>query len=158
MLLSVVIVPLFFLSSFKSWSSALCPIQLSSNKHGSESGSHLAVFVWVFVTPWTGLFMKFSRQEYWSGLPYPSPGDLPYPGIKPRSPVSQILYNLSYPGSQSRHRILKHKRILKQKKKINIKIQCMLMILPSKCRRLIFNFFFSPLHVSPNIEIQPLRY
>ena len=31
----------------------------------------------------------FSRQEYWSGLPYPSPRDLPYPGIEPRSPALQ---------------------------------------------------------------------
>ena len=31
--------------------------------------------------------MGFSRQEYWSGLPFPSPGDLPDPGIKPRSPA-----------------------------------------------------------------------
>ena len=44
------------------------------------------------VTPWTvahlaPLFMGFSRQEYWSGLPYPPPGDLPDPGIKPVSPA-----------------------------------------------------------------------
>ena len=32
--------------------------------------------------------VEFSRQEYWSGLPFPSPGDLPHPGIKPMSPVS----------------------------------------------------------------------
>ena len=43
-------------------------------------------------TPWTGawqvpLTMGFPRQEYWSGLPFPSPGDLPYPGIKPMSPA-----------------------------------------------------------------------
>ena len=31
--------------------------------------------------------MGFSRQEYWSGLPFPSPGDLPDPGIKPGSPA-----------------------------------------------------------------------
>ena len=31
--------------------------------------------------------MGFSRQEYWSGLPFPSPGDLPDPGIEPRSPL-----------------------------------------------------------------------
>ena len=31
--------------------------------------------------------MEFSRQEYWSGLPFPSPGDLPDPGIEPRSPA-----------------------------------------------------------------------
>ena len=33
--------------------------------------------------------MGFSRQEYWSGLPFSSPGDLPDPGIEPRSPVLQ---------------------------------------------------------------------
>ena len=33
--------------------------------------------------------MGFSRQEYWSGLPFPSPGDLPDPGIEPRSPALQ---------------------------------------------------------------------
>ena len=33
--------------------------------------------------------MKFSRQEYWSGLPFPSPGDLPDPGIEPGSPTLQ---------------------------------------------------------------------
>ena len=35
------------------------------------------------------LSMGFSRQEYWSGLPFPSPGDLPDPGIEPRSPALQ---------------------------------------------------------------------
>ena len=45
------------------------------------------------------LFTGFSRQEYWSGLPFPSPGDLPDPGIKPRSPALQILYGLSHLGS-----------------------------------------------------------
>ena len=33
----------------------------------------------------------FSRQEYWSGLPFPPPGDLPYPGIEPESPMSPAL-------------------------------------------------------------------
>ena len=46
----------------------------------------------LFVTPWTiayqaPLSLGFSRQEYWSGLPFPSPGDLLYPGIEPRSPA-----------------------------------------------------------------------
>ena len=35
------------------------------------------------------LSMEFSRQEYWSGLPFPTPGDLPDPGIKPGSPALQ---------------------------------------------------------------------
>ena len=46
----------------------------------------------LFVTPWTVAHqappsMGFSRQEYWSGLPFPSPGDLPDPGIQPTSPA-----------------------------------------------------------------------
>ena len=48
--------------------------------------------VQLFATPWTVAHqappsMGFSREEYWSGLPFPSPGDLPYPGIEPRSPT-----------------------------------------------------------------------
>ena len=51
-------------------------------------------FAVIFVTPWTTahqapLSMRFSRQGYWSGLPFPSPGDLPNPGIEPRSPALQ---------------------------------------------------------------------
>ena len=40
-------------------------------------------------SPQATLSMGFSRQEYWSGLPFPSPGDLPEPGIEPRSPTLQ---------------------------------------------------------------------
>ena len=43
------------------------------------------------------LSMEFSRQEYWSGLPFPSPGELPDPGIKPRSPALQVDSLLSEP-------------------------------------------------------------
>ena len=43
------------------------------------------------------LSMRFSRQEYWSGLPFPSPGDLPNPGIKPGSPELQSDALLSKP-------------------------------------------------------------
>ena len=46
----------------------------------------------LFAAPWTVAYqappsMGFSRQEYWNGLPFPSPGDLPDPGIKSRSPA-----------------------------------------------------------------------
>ena len=45
------------------------------------------------------LSMELSRQKYWSGLPFPSPGDLPKPGIEPRlRHCRQILYQLSYEG------------------------------------------------------------
>ena len=49
------------------------------------------------------LSMKFSRQEYWSGLPFPSPEDLPDPGIELRSPALQAdsLNHLSHQGSPS---------------------------------------------------------
>ena len=48
----------------------------------------------LFATPWTVAYqappsMGFSRQEFWSGLPFPSPGDLPDPGIEPGSPAFQ---------------------------------------------------------------------
>ena len=66
---------------------------------------HLFLILWcevkslsrvqLYVTPWTvayqaPLSMGFSRQECWSGLPFPSPGDLPDPGIEPRSPTLQV--------------------------------------------------------------------
>ena len=41
------------------------------------------------IAPQAPLSMGFSRQVYWSGLPFPSPGDLPNPGTEPRSPVLQ---------------------------------------------------------------------
>ena len=51
--------------------------------------------VLLFATLWTvanqaPLSMVFSRQEYWSRLPFPSPGDLPNPGIEPGSPALQV--------------------------------------------------------------------
>ena len=57
------------------------------------------------VTPWTVAYqappsMEFSRQEYWSGLPFPSAGNLPNPGIKPTSLTLQvILYQLIHQES-----------------------------------------------------------
>ena len=56
--------------------------------------SHLS-HVQLFVTLWTvalqaPLSMGFSKQKYWSGLPCPPPGDLPNPGIEPRSPALQV--------------------------------------------------------------------
>ena len=54
----------------------------------------LVTRVQLFVTPWTVACQappsrEFSRQEHWSGLPFSSPGVLPDPGIKPRSPALQ---------------------------------------------------------------------
>ena len=57
-------------------------------------------------SPWTAarqapLSMGFSRQEYWSGLPFPSPGDLPNPGIEPGSPTLQADILPSEPPGKS---------------------------------------------------------
>ena len=57
-------------------------------------GGLVAKFCLILATLWTvacqaPLSMGFSRQEYWSGLLFPSPGDLPHPGIEPWSPALQ---------------------------------------------------------------------
>ena len=67
-----------------------CTEILSSISHGG--GGLVAKFCLTLVIPWTvahqaPLSMGFSRQEYFSGLPFPSPRDLPDPGIEPRSPA-----------------------------------------------------------------------
>ena len=64
--------------------------------------------VQLFATPWTvahqaPVVMEFPRQEYWSGLPFPSPGDLPDPGIEPTFPALQAdSLPLSHQGSPYR--------------------------------------------------------
>ena len=67
----------------KILTSTLCIVKVKSLSH-----------VRLFVTPWTTAYqappsMGFSRQEYWSELPFPSPGHLPDPGIEPRSTALQ---------------------------------------------------------------------
>ena len=76
-------------------------------------GTCMVCHIRLFVTPWTVLHqaplsMEFPRQEYWSGLPFPTPGDPPNPGIKPPSlaltgkffttvpPGKTILYYILY--------------------------------------------------------------
>ena len=90
-----------------------CLLAMSSHSQRKEQGSSLVVLkvksfsrVRLFATPWTvayqaSLSMGFSRQEYWSGLPFPSPGDLPDPGIKPRSPALQAEALTSEPPGKS---------------------------------------------------------
>ena len=62
--------------------------------------------VWLFATPWTAAHqappsMGFSRQEYWSGFPFPSPGDLSDAGIEPGSPAFQADTLTSEPPRKS---------------------------------------------------------
>ena len=68
----------------------------------SEAKVTLLSRVPLFATPWTVAYqaspsMGFSRQEYWNGLPFPSPGYLPNPGIIPGSPALQTDALLSEP-------------------------------------------------------------
>ena len=72
----------------------------------SGAGGLVAKMCLTLVTPWTvarhaPLSMRFSWQEYWSGLPFPSPGDLPNLEIELGSPLHcrQILYQLNYQGT-----------------------------------------------------------
>ena len=64
------------------------------------------------VTPWTvalqtPLSMEFPSQESWSGLPFPSPGDLPHPGIKSESPALQAVSLLSEPPGEKKEDSMK---------------------------------------------------
>ena len=70
----------------------------------------------LFETPWTVAYqappsMGFSRQEYWSGLPFPSPGDLPDPGIKSGSPALEADALTSEPLGKPNRQINKWNRI-----------------------------------------------
>ena len=66
-----------------------------------------------FVTPWTvthqAVSMGFPRQEYWSGLSFPSPGDLPNPGIKPKSPVLAGQFFTTEPPGKPNYGLVSHK-------------------------------------------------
>ena len=91
----------YFKEKIKCWCLVGAPQQMET-QDDFLSWSGLWVSEWVkslsrvrlFATPWTVAHrappsMGFSRQEYWSGLPFPSPGDLPDPGMEPRSPALQ---------------------------------------------------------------------
>ena len=74
--------------------------QTAAPKTGSGAG--LLSYIRLFVTLWivarqAPLSMGFSKQEYWNGLPFPSPGKLPDPGIKPGSPALQASSLLNEP-------------------------------------------------------------
>ena len=109
--------PVWYLKSCQGYGSGPCfKIQMKD--------SYLSIYtavtvwslshIWLFATPWTvahqtSLSMELSRREYWSGLSFPSPGDLPNPGIKPRCPALQVYF---LPLSQSGSPIYTHIGIL----------------------------------------------
>ena len=68
--------------------------RMQESLEGGGGGGLVAKLSPTLATPWTvthhaPLSMRFSRQEYWSGLPFPSIGDLPNPETEPRSPACQ---------------------------------------------------------------------
>ena len=78
--------------------------------------------VQLLVISWTVTYqappsLELSKQEYWSGLPFPSPGNLPDPGIEPRSPTLQAdaLPHLSYQGSPGKHTNEQNSKTLTEK-------------------------------------------
>ena len=97
-------------------------ILLENSESQGECGSSLSLKVkvkvkslsrvWLFATPWTVAHqappsMGFSSQEYCSGVPFPSPGDLPNPGIEPRSPAFQADTLTSEPPGNRHSNLLK---------------------------------------------------
>ena len=61
--------------------------------------------------------MEFSRQEYWIGLPIPSPGDFPDPGIEPRSPALQADSLLAIVSTDNTRKDIWHSMMFGKKKK-----------------------------------------
>ena len=75
-----------------------------------KSLSHVQLFATLWtVTYQAPLSVGFSRQEYWSGLPFPSPGDLPDPGIEPGSPALQADALTSEPPGKPKKYIKRYK-------------------------------------------------
>ena len=88
-------------NSFREVVGAKVSLQKIMPKHTKRYSKLLVIMcmlshVRLFVAPWAvarqaPLSVEFSRQEYWSGLPFPTPGDLPNLGIEPMSPASPAL-------------------------------------------------------------------
>ena len=73
---------------FTVWATKEVQVSKTNDKRAKEGQvSETRHRVWLFATPWAIQSMGFPRQEYWSGLPLPSPGDFPDSGIEPRSPT-----------------------------------------------------------------------
>ena len=94
---------MLIVSNERSCPKCICCLEILANNIMKVKVKSLSR-VRLFATPWTvahqaPLSMGFSRQEYWSGLPCPPPGDLPYPGIEPMSPASPALVGRFFTAS-----------------------------------------------------------
>ena len=74
--------PSHFLPCWFLQNSILAAARVSVSEHRSVVSDS--------ATPWTIQCMEFTRPEYWNGQPFPSPGDLPDPGVEPRSPAVHV--------------------------------------------------------------------
>ena len=88
---------------------------LPAEPQGQESESEITQSCLTLVTPWIVAYkvspsMEFSKQEYWSVLSFPSPGDLPDPGIEPASPAWQADSLPSEPPGEPRMRLVTLKK------------------------------------------------
>ena len=92
------------------WRCSKCTnLQLHASMLSCFSCFRLFVILWT-VTGQAPLFMKLSRQECWSVLPCPSPGDLPYPGTEPTSPALVGRFFITQPPGKPHWKILLRKR------------------------------------------------
>ena len=100
-------------SSFVSWGWYAQPRRFAKEIRHAWAQSHIFAASWT-VARQAPLSMRFFRQEYWSGLPFPSSGDLPDPQIWPVSPASPLLQRDSSPaepwGSPERNLIMHAKQ------------------------------------------------
>ena len=111
---------------------------------------------WLFVTPWAvahqaSLFMEFSRQVYWSGLPFPSRGKPPNPGIKLQSPALQAYSLLSEPPGKPLHMT---KIFFMQNETGNVRVLCEKIFACKKNCHLLMKDCFSPLDRGSEKEVK----
>ena len=95
--------------------------------------------VWLSVTPWTvvrpaPLSMEFSRQEYWSGLSFPFPGDFPTSGLEPRSSTLQAGSLLSHQGSAAFMIRCSKSWCLKSSNSLNGPVNAALALTTTRCQ------------------------
>ena len=97
----------------------------------------------LFATPWTVAYqappsMGFSRQEYWSGLPFPSPGNLPNPGIEAESPAFQAdTLTSEPPGKPHLETIQKENNMIR-----NLTISTQILVIPPKNLTFVYSYLF----------------
>ena len=141
--------------------------------HSAKTCVHSLSCAWLLATPWTvayqaSLSMGFSRQQYWSRLPFPSPRDLPNPGIESTSPstpglMSRFFYHWAPREAPFTEQICKEQQVAQVRmipylntKWHTIFLHFILWFLNLLfCKFSLYELTFSPLHVSPLFVRKP---